>query len=137
MTTAVKVPSSFLDQQPAATVVANRYGQFAADGREYLITNPRTPRPWVNIIANPRLGLAVSQTGSGFTWVDNSQLAVLTRWQQDLAHDSSGKFLYARDTATGEIWSLSPAPVWRSSWGGRSTCLCATTWMRLLRQAPH
>jgi len=89
-----------------------RYGHFSADGREYRITDPRPPRPWVNIIANPRFGLAVSHTGSGFSWLDNSQLAVLTRWQQDLAADSSGRFLYARDAGSGAVWSLAPAPVW-------------------------
>ncbi len=97
---------------PGAPALANRYGHFAPDGREYIITDPRTPRPWVNIIATPRLGLAVSQTGSGFTWIDNSQLAVITRWQQDLAEDCSGKFLYARDVESGRVWSLSPAPLW-------------------------
>ena len=97
---------------PGASAVANRYGHFAPDGREYVITDPRTPRPWANIIATPRLGLAVSQTGSGFTWIDNSQLAVITRWQQDLAEDCSGKFLYARDVESGRTWSLSPAPLW-------------------------
>jgi cellobiose phosphorylase len=96
---------------PAREAV-NRYGRFSPDGSEYWITDPRTPRPWVNVIANPRLGLVVSQTGSGFTWIDNSQLAVITRWQQDLVQDSSGKFLYLRDAASGEAWSLSPAPMW-------------------------
>lgn len=90
----------------------NPYGYFTPDGREFRITDWRTPRPWANIIANPRFGLAVSQTGSGFTWVDNSQLAVLTRWQQDLTADCSGKFLYVRDTESGAVWSLSPAPTW-------------------------
>ncbi len=101
------------DSAPAAAV-ANPYGHFSVDGREFCITNPRTPRPWVNVIANPRIGLIVSQTGSGFTWVDNSQLAVITRWEQDLARDCSGKFLYVRDADTGALWSLAPAPVWAS-----------------------
>lgn len=90
----------------------SRYGYFTADGREYRITDPRTPRPWANLISNPRVGLAVSQTGSGFTWIDNSQLAVITRWEQDLARDSSGKFLFVRDRDSGALWSLSPAPTW-------------------------
>ncbi|MGE0480330.1 MAG: glycosyl transferase family 36 [Phycisphaerae bacterium] len=89
-----------------------RYGYFTADGREYCITDPRTPRPWANLISNPRVGLAVSQTGSGFSWIDNSQLAVITRWEQDLARDSSGKFLFVRDRDSGALWSLSPAPTW-------------------------
>ncbi|HEX6095373.1 MAG TPA: glycosyl transferase family 36, partial [Thermoanaerobaculia bacterium] len=86
------------------------YGHFSADGREYVITDPRPPRPWSNIIANPRLGLAVAQSGSGFTWIDNSQLAVVNWWQQDFAQDSAGKFLYV--TEGDDLWSLSPAPVW-------------------------
>ena len=97
--------------QTGDRVAVSAYGYFAPDG-SYCITDPRTPRPWTNIISNPRLGLAVSQTGSGFTWIENSQLAVITGWQQDLCRDASGKFLYAQDLDTGALWSLSPAPVW-------------------------
>ncbi len=88
-----------------------RYGRFSPDGTEYWITDPRPPRPWSNIIANPRFGLAVSQTGAGFTWVNNSQLAVINDWKQDFAQDGTGKLLYARDADSGALWSLSPAPV--------------------------
>jgi cellobiose phosphorylase len=66
----------------------------------------------VNVVANPRAGFVVSQTGSGFSFLENSQLAVVTRWNQDLVEDVSGKFLYARDAESGEVWSLSPAPTW-------------------------
>jgi cellobiose phosphorylase len=86
------------------------FGEFSADGSEYRITNWRTPRPWINLIANPRAGLAVSQTGSGFSWIDNSQLAALVRWQQEFAEDRSGRFLYLRDLDSQAIWSLAPAP---------------------------
>jgi cellobiose phosphorylase len=89
----------------------DRYGRFSPDGTEYWIADPRPPRPWSNIIANPRFGLAVSQTGAGFTWVDNSQLAVINDWKQDFAQDGTGKLLYARDADSGALWSLSPAPV--------------------------
>jgi cellobiose phosphorylase len=94
--------------------MSSEYGDFSEDGREFIITNPRPPRPWSNVIANPRFGLAVSQSGSGFTWIDNSQLAVVNQWQQDFAQDTSGKFLYVREQESDEIWSLSPAPVWGS-----------------------
>ncbi len=100
------------DDRLARRAVRNPYGGFSIEGNEFHITDFRTPRPWVNIIANPRFGLAVSQTGSGFSWVDNAQLAAITRWEQDLVRDNSGKFLYVRDTKTGEVWSLSPAPTW-------------------------
>lgn len=93
-------------------MAVNRYGYFRTDGSEYVIEDPRVPRPWVNIVSNPRIGLAISHTGSGFTWIDNSQLAVITRWQQDLTQDTSGKFLYARDVDNRQVWSIAPAPVW-------------------------
>jgi len=112
MSTVVRGTANLDDRGRPAVRVENQYGHFLGDGSEFRITDPRTPWPWVNVIANPRMGLAVSQTGGGFTWVDNSQLAVITRWQQDLARDSSGKFVYVRDADTGEVWSLSPAPTW-------------------------
>ena len=96
---------------------AGAYGHFSEDGREYVITDPRTPRPWVNVVANPRAGFVVSQTGSGFSFLENSQLAVVTRWRQDLVEDLSGKFLYVKDPEGEDgkdLWSLSPAPVWAS-----------------------
>jgi cellobiose phosphorylase len=113
-------PTAPVAADRAMPAVANPYGHFSPDGTEFHITDPRTPRPWANIIANPRFGLAVSQTGSGFTWIENSQLAVITRWQQDLAQDASGRFLYLRDVDSGELWSLAPAPMWAD--GARHTC---------------
>ncbi|HLO41887.1 MAG TPA: hypothetical protein VK176_12755, partial [Phycisphaerales bacterium] len=72
---------------------ANQFGHFSDDGRTYVITNPGTPMPWVNVISNGRYGLVVSQNGGGFSWLDNSQLNVLTRWEMDLARDQHGKFV--------------------------------------------
>ncbi len=108
------------DQISHGPVPDSPYGCFSPEGDEYWITNPRTPRPWVNIAANPRFGFAVSHTGSGFAWVDNSQLAVLTRWDQEFSLDASGQAIYCRDADTGELWSLSPAPVWSPT--ARHTC---------------
>jgi cellobiose phosphorylase len=112
--TGIRMATTPASSNPAATArrVENAYGYFSPDGTEFVITNPRTPRPWANVISNPRMGLAISQSGSGFTWIDNSQLAVLTRWEQDLVRDCSGKFLYVRDADTAAVWSLAPAPVW-------------------------
>lgn len=89
---------------------ANRYGYFTEDGGEYVITSPRTPRPWVNINCNERYGYIVSQTGGGFSWYGNSQLSRLTGWYQDLIRDSYGKYVYLRDDESGKVWSTTWKP---------------------------
>ncbi len=83
----------------------SKYGYFTADGREYVITRPDTPRPWVNVICNGDYGIIETQTGSGFSWRDNSNLSRITRWEQDLIRDSWGKYIYVRDKETGKFWS--------------------------------
>ena len=37
-----------------------------------------TPLPWCNVVANPRFGFVVSESGASFTWTDNSQTHRLT-----------------------------------------------------------
>src|SRR3989338_4588424 len=100
----VKRKSSTKRHSPSKTErkFESAYGYFTADGREYVITRPDTPRPWVNVICNGDYGLVETQTGSGFSWRDNSNLSRVTRWDQDLIRDSWGKYIYIRDNDTGE-----------------------------------
>ena len=89
----------------------SKYGYFTADGREYVITRPDTPRPWVNVMCNGDYGIIESQTGSGFSWLDNSNLSRITRWEQDLIKDEWGKYIYIRDNKSEEVWSATWKPV--------------------------
>ena len=89
--------------------LANHYGHFSEDGREYVIERPDTPMPWVNILTNGDYGLVLSQAGGGYSWRTHASLNRITRWEQDLVRDEWGKFLYIRDRATGEFWS----PTWQ------------------------
>ncbi len=91
-------------------LLPNAYGHFSPDGSAFVVTDHRAPTPWVNIVCNGRYGFIVSHNGGGFSWLDNSQLNVLTRWEMDLVRDDHGRFLYLSDRDSGEVWSLSPAP---------------------------
>jgi cellobiose phosphorylase len=93
-----------------ADMLSNRFGRFDASGTMFSITDPRTPMPWTNIVCNGRYGFVVSQNGGGFSWLDNSQLNVLTRWEMDMVRDDRGRFLYLADLDSDDVWSLSPAP---------------------------
>ncbi len=86
------------------------YGFFSDDGKEYVITNPHTPAPWINVLSNGDYGFTLSQAGSGYSWRTHADLNRLTRWQQDLVRDDWGKYLYAKDRDTGEVWSLAYQP---------------------------
>jgi cellobiose phosphorylase len=87
-----------------------KYGFFSEDGKEYIITTPRTPRPWINVISNGDYGITFSQTGSGYSWRTHAQLNRLTRWEQDLIKDEWGKYIYLRDEK-GNVWSAGWKPV--------------------------
>lgn len=88
----------------------NKYGYFTGDGKEYVITRPDTPRPWVNVLSNGDYGTVVSQTGGSFSWRENSNLSRITRWEQDLIKDEWGSYVYLRDNDTKKFWSLTWKP---------------------------
>ncbi|RNC63154.1 MAG: N,N'-diacetylchitobiose phosphorylase [Candidatus Dichloromethanomonas elyunquensis] len=92
----------------------NEYGGFSQDGREYVMirdTEHITPLPWVNIIANPRFGTLVSDSGSSYTWSENSREHKLSPWSNDQLLDTSGEAIYLRDDKRGKFWSPTPQPV--------------------------
>ncbi|KUG26679.1 cyclic beta-1,2-glucan synthase [hydrocarbon metagenome] len=90
---------------------STKYGYFTDNGAEYVITSPRTPKPWVNVISNGNYGLVVSQTGGGFSWDVHSEFNRITRWHQDLIQDNWGKYIYIKNNKTGEVWSPTWQPV--------------------------
>lgn len=87
---------------------ANGLGGFIHDGREYqlrLTHNETSPMPWSNVIANPRLGCLVTESGGGFTWMQNSRENKLTTWANDPVADPPSEMLYLRDEETRTWWS--------------------------------
>jgi cyclic beta-1,2-glucan synthetase len=91
----------------------NGLGGFSRDGREYVMRLPptqRTPAPWINVIANPTFGTVVSESGSSYTWSENSHEFRLTPWANDSVTDQGGEAIYVRDEQTGTFWSPSPSP---------------------------
>jgi cellobiose phosphorylase len=93
--------------------LANPLGGFSADGREYVIVlaaGDTTPAPWSNVLANPRFGTVISESGSAYSWGENAHEFRLTPWHNDPVGDAGGETLYLRDEETGEFWSPTPLP---------------------------
>jgi cyclic beta-1,2-glucan synthetase len=89
------------------------FGGFTPDGREYVLRlreGQRTPRSWINVVANPHFGFTISATGGGYTWAVNSAERRLTPWRNDPVGDAPGEVVYLRDEADGRVWSATPEP---------------------------
>ena len=94
-------------------ILGNGIGGFTPDGREYVITTTPgqvTPAPWVNVLANPRFGTVLSESGSAYTFGENAHEFRLTPWHNDPVGDTSGEALYLRDEESGRFWSPTPLP---------------------------
>jgi cyclic beta-1,2-glucan synthetase len=70
----------------------------------------RPPQPWSNVIAGPNFGTLVTESGSSFTWYQNSQKNRLTPWSNDPTLDPSGELFFLRDLESGAFHSLTPSP---------------------------
>jgi cyclic beta-1,2-glucan synthetase len=96
----------------------NGWGGFNALGDEYVIRMPRddsgaprlTPRPWINVLANPGFGTLISESGAGCTWSRNSRELRITPWSNDPVRDPHDEALYLRDEESGLLWSAFPGP---------------------------
>ena len=92
----------------------NGLGGFSADGSEYVVVlgeAQSTPAPWINVIANPNFGSLVSESGSGYTWSENSRENQLTPWSNDPISDPPGEVVYIRDDDNGEVWTPTALPI--------------------------
>jgi cellobiose phosphorylase len=91
-----------------------RYGHFDDDRREYVITRPDTPLPWINYLGTDRYFGIVSNTAGGYSWHRDARLRRLTRYRyNNVPGDYGGRYLYLRDDDTGEYWSPTWQPVRR------------------------
>ncbi|MDP2136914.1 MAG: glucoamylase family protein, partial [Candidatus Didemnitutus sp.] len=107
------LPEPLRPLPPRDLIFQNGLGGFTRDGHEYVITlqpGQTTPAPWVNVLANPTFGTVVSESGSAYTWVENSHEFRLTPWSNDPVRDTTGEALYIRDEQTGRFWSPTPGP---------------------------
>jgi cellobiose phosphorylase len=89
-----------------------RYGYFDDARREYVISRPDTPLPWINYLGTEAHFGTVSNTAGGFSWHRDARLRRLTRYRyNNVPGDAGGRYLYLRDDADGDYWSPSWQPV--------------------------
>ncbi|MGE5110714.1 MAG: GH36-type glycosyl hydrolase domain-containing protein [Acidobacteriaceae bacterium] len=88
-----------------------QYGYFDDENREYVITRPDTPLPWINYLGCEEYFGIISNTAGGYSFYRDARLRRLTRYRyNNVPYDIGGRYIYLRDDASGEFWSPSWQP---------------------------
>jgi cellobiose phosphorylase len=89
-----------------------RYGYFDDQQREYVITRPDTPLPWINYLGSEAYFGLISNTAGGYSFYKDARLRRLTRYRyNNTPLDLGGRYIYLRDDETGSFWSPTWQPV--------------------------
>ena len=87
-----------------------KYGYFDNKNKEYVITQPQTPYPWINYLGNQDFFSLLSNTGGGYSFYRDARLRRITRYRyNNVPTDAGGKYFYINDG--NNIWSPGWMPV--------------------------
>ncbi len=87
-----------------------KFGYFDDERKEYVITRPDTPLPWINYLGCESYFSIISNTGGGYSFYKDPRFRRLTRYRyNNVPSDVGGRYLYIRDNQTNEFWS----PTWQ------------------------
>jgi len=91
------------------------YGYFDDERREYVITRPDTPRPWMNYVGHEKYCLRFSQTGGGDSFHRFPRVNMVTFSHYDdcpeFYDDKPGRWIYVKDTESKALWTINWQPV--------------------------
>nr|HPR59546.1 glycosyl transferase [Prolixibacteraceae bacterium] len=85
-----------------------KFGHFDDKNREYVITNPKTPYPWINYLGNEDFFSLISNTAGGYAFYKDAKFRRITRYRyNNVPTDAGGRYFYIKDGDT--VWS----PGWK------------------------
>ncbi len=84
-----------------------KYGYFDDKAREYVITEPKTPWPWINYLGNKDFFSLISNFAGGYSFYKDAKFRRITRYRYNgVPMDAGGRYFYIKDGDT----------VWNPSW---------------------
>ena len=84
------------------------FGHFDDEHREYVITDPATPFPWINYLGNEDFFGLISNTGGGYNFYKDAKFRRITRYRYNsVPMDNAGRYFYINDGES--VWS----PGWK------------------------
>ena len=90
------------------------YGYFDLENKEYVITRPDTPAPWVNYLGSPEYGAIISNNAAGYSFVKSGANGRISRFRFNSMMALPGRYIYIRDNDAKDYWSASWQPVGKS-----------------------
>ena len=88
-----------------------KYGYFDDRNREYVITQPDTPLPWMNYLGCQAYFGIISNTAGGYSFYRDARLRRISRYRyNNVPFDMGGRYIYLRDDESNEFWSPSWQP---------------------------
>ena len=89
---------------------AMQFGYFDDEAREYVITTPCTPLPWINYLGSQNFFSLISNTAGGYSFYKDAKLLRLTRYRyNNCPADTGGRYYYIKDGST--VWNPGWQPV--------------------------
>ena len=90
-----------------------KFGYFDDQAREYVITTPETPLPWINYLGCKDFFSLISNTCGGYSFYKDAKLLRLTRYRyNNVPYDNNGKYFYIKDGDT--VWNPGWQPTKRT-----------------------
>lgn len=87
-----------------------KFGYFEDEKREYIITDPKTPYPWINYLGYDNFFSLISNTVGGYSFYKDARLRRITRYRyNNIPVDNGGKYFYINEN--GDVWSPGWKPV--------------------------
>ena len=87
-----------------------KYGHFNDEAREYVITRPDTPYPWINYLGSKDFFSLISNTSGGYCFYKDARMLRITRYRyNNVPCDGGGRYFYINDG--GDVWTPGWMPV--------------------------
>ena len=86
----------------------DNFGHFDDTSREYVITRPDTPWPWINYMGTEDFFSLISNTAGGYCFYKDAKFRRILRYRYNgVPMDDGGRYYYIKDGST--VWS----PGWK------------------------
>lgn len=110
-----------------------QYGYFDERRKEYVITKPDTPAPWVNYLGSPAYGAIISNNAGGYSFEKSGAHGRILRYVFN-QFDQPGRYIYFRDDESKDYWSASWQPVGKPLDIYKSACHHGTGYTNIIAE---